>query len=61
MIINGSYTYILFLMEKNFQQKQFEKFDLFFTLEGFLCPKILINIQKNHDAFLWHSKRISNN
>ena len=49
------------LNQKLVPQNQFENFDQLFTLEGFLCPKILINIRKNHDAFSRHSKKISSN
>jgi hypothetical protein len=49
------------LNQKPIPQRQFEKFDPFFTPEGFLCSEVLINIRKNHDAFSRHSKRISNN
>ncbi|CAB5391105.1 unnamed protein product [Rhizophagus irregularis] len=49
------------LNQKPVPQNQFENFDQLFTLEGFLCPKILINIRKNHDAFSRHSKKTSNN
>ncbi|CAG8535410.1 6119_t:CDS:2 [Rhizophagus irregularis] len=45
------------LNQKSVPQNQFENFDQLFTLEGFLCPKILINIRKNHDAFSQHSKK----
>jgi len=49
------------LNQKPIPQRQSEKFDPFFTPEGFLCFGVLINIRKNHDAFSRHSKRISSN
>ena len=45
------------LNQKPIPQRQFEKFDPFFTLEGFLYSEVLINIRKNHDAFSRHSKK----
>jgi len=48
------------LNQKPCSQKQFEKFDPFFTTEGFLNFKILIEIRKNHEAFSRHSRNIFN-
>src|SRR5581483_6539904 len=48
------------LNQKPVPQKQFEKFDLLFTPEGFLHSKALINIRKNNDAFTRRSKNTFN-
>ena len=48
------------LNQKPIPQKEFERVDSLFTPEGFLCPKILIDIWKNHDAFSRHPNNTSN-
>lgn len=48
------------LNQKPIPQKQFEKVDSFFTPEGFLHSKALIDTRKNHDAFSRHSKNTLN-
>ncbi|GBC05191.1 hypothetical protein RclHR1_00610003 [Rhizophagus clarus] len=48
------------LSQKPVHQKQFEKFDLLFTPEGFVNYKVIIDTRKNHDAFTRHSKSAFN-